>query len=316
MPTTWLPPAGWRVSRIAWAGGSAVRRAYAAALPHLVDRPLRPPRELPYDVLSFSCQRDLPEQVASLRSLLGRAGRPGRATVVSDGSHTASGRALLERLDPCVRVVDWRDVARPDLPHPVRAYAQASPMGKKLAVEVSLPPDRPLLYVDSDVLVLPDGGERLAAELEAAHARGTPAYLLDPEEVYLDPRLLEPGESAQPLNAGLLVLPRALDWEPALRRLAAMQGPPAFHTEQTLVHLAVRAAGGRPLDPDRWVVATDDMPDRRDRHRGPEVVVRHYTTPVRHKLWLCVLSTGLSAAAPSAALPPSPAAARPGSSAP
>ena len=308
MPTTWLPPAGWRVSRVAWAGGSAVRRAYAAALPQVVARPVRPPRALPVDVLSFSCERDVPEQVASLRALLGRAGRPARATVVSDGSHTERSRALLERVDPCVRVVDWAELARPDLPEPVRAYAAASPMGKKLAVEVSLPRDRPLLYVDSDVLVLP-GGAALADELVAALDRGTPAYLLDPEEVYLDARLLGPGETAEPLNAGLLVLPRPLDWEAALARLAALPGDPEFHTEQTLVHLAVRQAGGRPLDPARFVVATDDMADRRDRHRGREVVVRHYTTPVRHKLWLSVPATALSPSRPgSTAAPAAPAA--------
>jgi hypothetical protein len=302
MPTTWLPPTGWRVSRTAWAAGSAVRRAYARALPQVVARPMRPSGRLPFDVLSFSCERDLPEQVASLRALLGRAGRPERAAVVSDGTHTPRSRALLERVDPCVRVVDWTALVRPDLPPAVLSYAAASAMGKKLAVEVSLPRTRPLLYVDSDVLVLPGAGAPLREELEAALHRGTPSYLLDPEDVYLDSRLLGPGELTEPLNAGLLVLPTPLDWRPALSRLAALDGAPEFHSEQTLVHLTVRAAGGRPLDPARWVVASDDMPDRRDRHRGPEVVVRHYTTPVRHKFWLAVLASSgaKSSAAPDA----------------
>lgn len=287
MPTTWLPPRGWRVSRPAWAAGSAVRRAYARALPRLVEHPVRPPRALAADVVTFSCQRDVPEQVASLRSLLRWAGRPGTATVVSDGSHTPAARRLLERVDPCVRVVDWRDVVRPGLRPAVRAYAATSPMGKKLAVEVSLDVGRPLLYVDSDVLLLP-----AARELADLLRREVPGYLLDPEDVYLDPRLLAgPEERSEPLNAGFLVLPQQVDWEPALDRLDRLADEPGFHTEQTLVHLALRAAGGRPLEPARWVVATDDMPDLRDRHRRPATVLRHYTTPVRHKFWLAVLAT-------------------------
>ncbi len=302
MPTTWLPPRGWRVSRSAWAAGSAVRRAYARRLPQVVERPVRPPAELPVQVLSFSCERDVPEQVASLRSLLGRAGRPSDITVVSDGSHSSASRRLLERLDPRVTVLDWREVVRRDLPRRVREYAAASPMGKKLAVEVSLDLRRPLLYLDSDVLLL-EGAAALRDELgaQALPARA-PAYLLDPEDVYLDPRLLSGAEEVRdPLNAGLLLLPRPLDWEPVLARLQRLEGAPGFHTEQTLVHLAVRAAGGRPLNPARWVVATDDMARRADGHRRPDTVVRHYTTPVRHKFWLAVLRLATPSASAGAA---------------
>lgn len=292
MPTTWMPPRGWRVSRTAWVAGSAVRRGYARALPRIVERPVVPVRPLPVDVVTFSCERDVPEQVASLRSLLRWAGRPASATVVSDGSHTPRSRRLLERVDPCVRVVDWRDAAARRLPPRVREYAAASPMGKKLAVELGLQVRRPLLYVDADVLVLP-----AAARLPERAPGSAPRYLLDPEDVYLDRRLLRhPGEAGAPLNAGFLVLPEPLDWEPALARLAQLDGAPAFHTEQTVVHLAVRAAGGRPLHPSRWVVATNDMPRLRDGHRRrPDVVLRHYTTPVRHKFWTAVLSTSRDA---------------------
>lgn len=292
MPTTWLPPRGWRVSRTAWAAGSAVRRSYGRRLEAVVERPVTPARALACDVVSFSCDRDVPEQVASLRSLLQWAGRPVTATVVSDGTHTARSRALLERVDRSVRVVDWRDVAVPALPAVVLDYARTSPMGKKLAVELSLQIDRPLLYVDADVLLMP-----AAAELAGLLGAEAPRYLLDPEDVYLDPRLLEPGELVEPLNAGFLLLPRPLDWACALERLARLDGAPSFHTEQTLVHLAVRAAGGTPLDPQRWVVATDDMPALRDGHRWPSTVLRHYTTPVRHKFWLAVLAQARAGAA-------------------
>jgi len=278
------PPAGWRVSRSAWAAAWALRSAYRRALPRIVERAVPVPGPLACRVVTFSCERDLPEQVASLRALLRWGGRPDEAVVVSDGTHTAASRALLERVDPCVRVVHWRDLAGGDLPPSVRRYVEVSAMGKKLAVGLALPGDRPLVYVDADVLLLPAA----RAALPAALRREVPRYLLDPEDVYLDARLLRPGEREQPLNAGFLLLPGPLDWSEPLARLARLDDEPAFHTEQTLVHLAVRAAGGRPLDPARWVVATDDMPLWQDRHRGPETVLRHYTSPVRHKLWLAL----------------------------
>lgn len=290
MPTTWLPPSDWTVSRPAWVAGSASRRVYRRLLPVTARRPVPVPGVLAADVVGFSCERDLPEQVASLRSLLRWVGRPATFTVVSDGTHTAASRRLLRRVDPCVRVVDWDAALRPGLPRAVLDYAAAHPMGRKLAVELCLPPDRTTVYLDSDVLLFPP-----ASELHEVVAADEPAYLLDPEEVYLDDRLLRPGESSQPLNAGLLVLPpHRLDWRPALDRLQRLDGPPGFHTEQTLVHLTMRAAGARPLDPTRYVVATDDMPRLRDPYRSPSIALRHYTTPVRHRFWSSVPRSALA----------------------
>lgn len=289
MARTFSPPDGWVVDRRAWRTGWAVRRAYAAALPVLARRRVAVAGELPAEVVAFSGARDLPEQVAGLRALLARAGRPERLTVVSDGSHTAAHRALLTALDPCVEVVHWAAYAG-ELPPAVRAYAAVSPLGKKLAVELALPVRRPTVYLDSDVLLLDDGAD-LHGALRA------PAYLLDEEDVYLDRRLLDgEAEAADPCNAGVLVLTERPDWGPALDRLARLHAAgeePRFHTEQTVVHLALRAAGARPLDPARYVCATDDMRVLRDAHPGPGLVLRHYTSPVRHRFWLAVGRAGL-----------------------
>ena len=74
-------------------------------------------------------------------------------------------------------------------------------------------------------------------------------------------------------------------WEDVARRL---EGVPRPQTEQTLVHLAVQQAGGRPLPPARYVLQSDDGSTLREPLVGPDVVLRHYTGPVRHKLWLRV----------------------------
>lgn len=264
-----------------------MRRAYRVLLPALVRRTIAAPRNLPFSVVSFSSQRDLPEQVASLRSFLRNAGEPVDFTVISDGSHAPASRRLLRLLHPCVRVVDWTAVVRPDLPRPVTGYAAVSPMGKKLAVELSLPVARPTMYVDADVLFFPG-----AAALAGLQPGGHGWFLADCGAGYLDEGLLAGDEPAEPVNAGFFLLDRQLDWSTALDRLARLGGVPGFHTEQTLVHLAMHASGARPLDPRRFVLAVDDMFSYRDVHAGRSIVLRHYTTPVRYKFW-CSLPRAL-----------------------
>jgi hypothetical protein len=268
--------------QLAQAEGGVARAAYRAALGRLAARPVAAPRAVACHLVTFSGEEALPEQVASLRSFLAHAGRPWSATVVSDGTHRPAARRLLEAIDPVVRVVDVEDVALPELPAAVRAYAARAPLGRKLAVELALPlRGERTLYADADVLFLRGAGV-LARLVE--DPVGAPRFLLDPEP-YLDDRL-SPGDRHAPVNSGALLVHRPLDWAPGLRALAALgPAPERWHTEQTVLHLAVHASGGVPLDPARFVVQTDDMRSLRDRHANPAVALRHYTTPVRHKLW-------------------------------
>jgi hypothetical protein len=281
--------------RLAQLQGAAARWAYARALPALARRPVVPAGRLDCDVYAFSGEAQLPEQVASLRSLLRYAGRPASITVVSDGGHGRRARELLRAVDPAVRVVGLADVVREALPRPVRRYAHREPMGRKLALELSLPVGaRPVLYADADVLFLP-GADDLGGILRHA----APAAFLADEEPYLDRRLAR-GDAREPVNGGFFVLGEPLAWDAALERLAALDGDPYdFHTEQTVLHLAMHASGARAFDRRSFVVATDDMWRWRDAHTQPAVVLRHYTTPVRHKLW-CRLARGSLSALASA----------------
>lgn len=295
-----------RSEALARAEGRAVRAAYRALLPRLATSVPTAPTRLPGDLVTFTGRRQLPEQVASLRSLLRWAGVPDRITVVSDGTLCRTDTALLRRLHDGLDVVPWRELveaARPALPTNVMAWAEADPIGRKLAVELSLPVRVPTMYADADVLFLPGAGapggpadvltEMLGEVVTGMAAEPRDRFLLD-WEPYLDERLVTPEEAArQPVNAGFFVLHRPLDSALALDRLAALDGqPPRYHTEQTLVHILMHASGARPLDPARYLLTCDDMLHLHDvtsparRRRGdPEPALRHYTTPVRQKMW-------------------------------
>jgi hypothetical protein len=96
-----MPNFGYHLAR---AQGNAVRRIYTASLASVARRVIEPPRELAFEVYSYSGEAMLPEQVASIRSFLRFAGRPQKFTVVSDGTHPRSSVALLRSLDPSVVV--------------------------------------------------------------------------------------------------------------------------------------------------------------------------------------------------------------------
>src|SRR5207237_3890143 len=80
-----MPNYGYHLAR---AKGAWFRRLYKARLGAIVHRSIPVPATLPFDVFSYSGESMLPEQVASIRSLLQFAGRPRQFTVVSDGTHS------------------------------------------------------------------------------------------------------------------------------------------------------------------------------------------------------------------------------------
>jgi hypothetical protein len=157
-------------------------------------------------------------------------------------------------------------------------------MGKQLGLIMSLPrDDEPVLYADSDILFFPGASDLV----ERAAEREAPAfYLPDCHEGSADARVFrQPNESRNPVNSGLLLLFRKLDWSLGIERLLELEGEPNFFTNQTLVHLVMHANGARPLDPSKYVLQLDDQTIYPDRYAGLEIALRHYVNPVRHKFW-------------------------------
>ncbi len=274
-----MPNFGYHLARLK---GSALRRIYQAFLPLIVRRHIQSPCSLGLNVFSYSGERDLPEQIASIRSFLRWAGRPRHFTVVSDGSYSLRSVRLLETIDRCVSV---REASRPagELPDKFRDYLQSTQLGKQLALIMSLPQDSPALYLDSDVRFFPGAAEFFdhAAAGDGASAR----YLADCQ-FSGDLRLLhDPEEKADPVNIGVLLLFEKLDWSASIRRFLELDGDPEFFTNQTMTHLTMHQHGARPFDPAKYVLQLDDQFVFSDRYAGSSLALRHYVRPVRHKFW-------------------------------
>jgi hypothetical protein len=269
---------GYHLARVR---GSVAREAYRVLLPKIVRRKVDSPRALDIDVFAYSNEAMLPEQIASIRSFLKYGGRPNRFTIVTDGTHRPRAVSLLRQIDSCIRLANARDF----LPQTSSSgdYLANHPTGKQLALVMSLPHERPALYIDADVLFFP-GAVLLLPDLLRNH--NAPALYLGDCQVAGDERLLhDPAEAADPVNAGVLFFFRKLDWSLAIERLQKLEGVPNFFTNQTLAHLTMHANGARALDPVKFVLRLDDQFQLADRYANNSIVLRHYVNPVRHKFW-------------------------------
>jgi hypothetical protein len=274
-----MPNYGYHLAR---AKGGWFRRFYQARLSAIARRSIPVTAALPFDVFSYSGESMLPEQVASIRSLLRFAGRPKQFTIVSDGTHSPRSLELLQRLHPTVRVSPASDWQPRDIPSGAASYLATHPTGKQLALIMSLPRNGPALYVDSDVLFFP--GARMLSSLSDQTV--APALYLADCRLSADERLYRSeDEKKNPVNTGVLFLTRKIDWTKSIARLLELEAAPNFFTNQTMTHLAMAAAGAASLDPAKFVLQLDDQFEFSDRYAGPELVLRHYVNPVRHKFW-------------------------------
>ena len=173
-------------------------------------------------------------------------------------------------------------LVKPDLSCVIKRYAAQHFLGKKLSLLTSLPVEGPTIYSDSDILFFP-GASALANLLESPAKN--PLYLLD-SWPSLDARLLvADSERELPVNGGFFILNQTPDWSDALSRLERMEGDCVFFTEQTLVHLALKASNAKPLPTDKFVLRADDQFVFSDFYAGNGIALRHYISSIRTKMW-------------------------------
>jgi len=274
-----MPNYGYHFAR---AKGTAIRTVYRLFLSMIARSDLPKRTDIPVNVVSYCGEQTLPEQVASIRSFLRHVGHPKQFTVVSDGTLSQRSTEILKSLGSMISISESQQWLPKNLPAEIYPYLSTHPTGKQLAVIMSLPLDRPTLYIDSDVLFFPGAGD-LVLRLE--NPTGPALYLPDCQ-LSADERLFHNElEKALPVNTGVLLFFEKLDWAPAICRFLKIQGPPDFFTNQTITHLTMHASGALPFDHRKYVLQLDDQFIYPDRYASPSLALRHYVNPVRHKFW-------------------------------
>jgi len=265
--------------------GHLTRSLYRSALAQIVQRPISQTQAVPATVYALSCERDLPEQVASIRSFLRYVGIPDQFIVISDGSYTPQSCQWLCQIHPCVTVVPITELIRSDLPPAVYTYAAQQAMGKKLAALLSIPINGPTLYTDSDILFFPGATDLAGAILSTDQDC---RYLPDCTNKFDQRVIYNPSENLNPINAGFILFKHKLDWDFALERLTTLNKLNNYFTEQTLVHLTLHHNQAIPLDPQLYVLSIEDQFIYPDRFANQKIAIRHYVNNVRHKFWFSI----------------------------
>ncbi|MFN6461657.1 MAG: hypothetical protein RMZ41_007385 [Nostoc sp. DedVER02] len=265
--------------------GKFNRSLYKAAISQIASIPIKQTRQVPISVYAFSCERDLPEQVASIRSFIRHVGIPDTFAVISDGSYTESSCNLLHRIHPCVQVILLQNFLRTDLPQCVLDYAQLHPLGKKLSALMSIPVNGTTIYTDSDILFFPGGIDLI--DLSKSEEKYS-LYLPDCS-LSLDKRIIyDDCENLNPVNGGFILFRHEFDWSFAIERLANLQEAPIYFTEQTIVHLTMHHNHGQPLCTKKYVLNVEDQFIYPDKSASKNIALRHYVSDIRHKFWFNV----------------------------
>jgi hypothetical protein len=265
--------------------GDITRALYKAILSQIVRIPILSTQKISANVYAMSCERDLPEQVASIRSFIRNVGIPDHFTVISDGSYTEVSHKLLCQIHPCVEVLPIEKLIGNNLPKCVYEYASQQAMGKKLSVLLSLPILKTTIYTDSDILFFPGGRDLI--DVVTSPDRSS-RYLPDCATKMDDRVIYDEAEKLDPVNGGFIIFKEKPNWEFALERLSKLTELNNYFTEQTLVHLTMHHNNAKPLCAEKYILNVTDQFIYQDKFADKKIALRHYVSDIRYKFWFHV----------------------------
>ena len=242
------------------------------------------------EVASFSSSRDFIDQVLSILSFLKYVGTPLKWTLYSDGSHTEQEIRLISGAFDflAVKTIDLenpQDEKESLTPyrHSLLDYAKTQPLGNKLFFYLNHPISAPTIFLDSDILFYPK-----ASILHKLIKEKVSGFFL-PDDAWgcLDSRYKTlNGEQLYQVNSGFFLLN---DEIPELKRgldfLKSLDSEYEYFSEQTVFHILFRENRFVPLDPRLFVLNSADQFDFSYMYSKGSIALRHFTGPVRHKMW-------------------------------
>ncbi len=235
------------------------------------------------ELFSFSGTSGFADQLMSLYSFVYYVGVPDRWTVYSDGTYQETHRQCLTEAFPFVDVKDWT-AHKLDTPSAaLAALHQITPIARKLEVILGELTHRTvgqrLIYLDSDVVFYQHMRDYFR------HAALQQGLWYVPDAIgHLSTYLPEGGPAAHRLNSGFLVFGGAFDTSHLWQYLEQTDHLHYF-TEQLAFEHAFQAQAAQLLDPRQFIIDTGDQFDFSYKHLPQRIALRHYTSPVRHKMW-------------------------------
>jgi hypothetical protein len=248
------------------------------------------------EVVSFSSKNDFPEQLLSILSFVKYVGLPLRWTIYSDGSHTEAQIKLVDTHFDYVAIksVDWDtltsieelccDELKPYHKY-VLDYAHNHAFGKRLFYYLNHPLNQPTLFIDSDILFYEKANSFEILINEIPRFNGW--YMPDIVWGCLDSRYkCTHSEQMYQVNAGLMfVLNKFNNYNKGLDFYKVLESKYEYFSEQTIINILLKDNSFMPLPPKTFILDAGDQFDFLYMYQPKQMAVRHYTGPVRHKMW-------------------------------
>jgi hypothetical protein len=248
------------------------------------------------EVASFSSCNDFPEQLLSILSFIKHVGIPIKWSIYSDGSHTDAQKQQIANDFEYVEIksIKWGGMAsieelcceelKPYHSY-ILDYALNHAFGKRLFYYLNHPINSPTLFIDSDILFYEKANkfEMMIKEMPAENGW----FMPDVGWGCLDSRYIATHtEQSLQVNAGLMFVIRKFEkYKNALEFYKVLESKYEYFSEQTIINILLKDNKFMPLTPKTFILDTGDQFDFSYLHKPSEMAVRHYTGPVRHKMW-------------------------------
>ncbi len=252
-------------------------------------------QKLEIELVSFSSSRDFCEQIFSILSFLRYAGEPVKWTIYSDGTHSNDQLELLQLKFKFVELVledvnntkelsYLNDKRLTEFANELLHYARTKPLGRKVLNYLNHPITIPTIFLDSDI-VFYSGIRKGIALLLDEDVDGW--FLPDTNWGCLDSQYLaDTKEQLYQVNGGFYLAKKPLATiDEALFFLRSLNQSYEYFTDQTMMHIYCKACKFYPLDSRKFIINTEDQFDFSYKFKPEEIAMRHYTGPVRHKMW-------------------------------
>jgi hypothetical protein len=294
-----LPGQGGLTKKVATAIGKANRAKFSKEIESNWTNLLKnvnPKNPIAMEVVSFSSCNDYPEQILSILSFVKNLGVPLKWTIYSDGSHTDVQRKQMSNDFGYVEIksINWEGLTSieefccEDLkPYHkyVLDYAQNHAFGKRLFYYLNHPINDPTLFIDSDILFYEKANAFEILINENPKANGW--FMPDAVWGCLDSRYKETHlEQTYQVNAGLMFVLKKFDnYKKALDFYKVLDSKYEYFSEQTIINILLKDNSFMPLTSKTFILDSGDQFDFSYLNKPKEMAVRHYTGPVRHKMW-------------------------------
>lgn len=233
-----------------------------------------------FDMISFSGAASFEDQFLSIYSFVYYAGIPLSWTIYSDKSYNKEHKDIFRTKFPFVSIIDW-DIYDYSGNKLLGDYLSVCHLAKKLNVITSHNYQRQTLYLDSDIVFY----KNISTYLNSKLLDKGFWYASDTMWGNVSKHFSIERESIYPLNSGLLILNNEFNMELIFRYLESLKGEYQYFSEQLSFEYAFRKQSGKILDPRQFIIDTGDQFDFSSKYIPDTMAMRHYTGPVRHKLW-------------------------------